>query len=85
MHEMSDDYSTARWNGEIDSLESPPEGALWQKISCNRFTCMQRIVNFTMTAPSLKHEKRFPRLMLLLPITTLFWQIFLVVTQYFPL
>ncbi len=32
MHEMTDDYSTARWNGEIDSLESPPEEVLWQKI-----------------------------------------------------
>ena len=58
MHEMSDDYSTARWNGEIDSLESPPEGALWQKISCNRFTCNAKNCEFYNDCAFFKARKK---------------------------
>ncbi len=58
MHEMTDDYSTARWNGEIDSLETPPEEVLWQKIACNRFTCNAKNCEFYSDCAFFKARKK---------------------------
>ncbi len=46
LQEMLKSYSTKKWNGEIDSLDSPPEESSWQKISCNRFTCNAKNCEF---------------------------------------
>lgn len=46
LSEMADSYSSQRWSGEIDDLESPPENSLWQKIACNRFTCNSKNCEF---------------------------------------
>ncbi len=61
MYEMTDDYSTARWNGEIDSLESPPEGVLWQKIACNRFTCNAKNCEFYSDCAFFKARKKISK------------------------
>jgi len=61
MHEMTDDYSTARWNGEIDSLESPPEEVLWQKVACNRFTCNAKNCEFYSDCAFFKARKKISR------------------------
>ncbi|MBW5290201.1 MAG: ATP-dependent helicase DinG/Rad3 [Candidatus Ruthia sp. Asou_11_S2] len=39
LSEMLNDYSTKKWNGEIDDLMRAPDHSIWQKIACNRFTC----------------------------------------------
>ena len=46
LSEMADSYSSKRWNGEVDDLESPPENSLWQKVACNRFTCNSKNCEF---------------------------------------
>ncbi len=39
LSEMLNDYSTKKWNGEIDDLMRTLDHSIWQKIACNRFTC----------------------------------------------
>ena len=46
LSEMTESYSSNRWSGEIDDLESPPEFSLWQKVACNRFTCTAKSCEF---------------------------------------
>ena len=44
--ELLEDYSSKKWNGEIDDLIQPPDHNLWQKIACNRFTCTAKNCEF---------------------------------------
>ena len=46
LSEMTEDYTSNRWSGEIDDLETPPESSLWQKVACNRFTCTAKNCEF---------------------------------------
>lgn len=39
LSELLEQYSDNSWSGEIDDLDTQPESSLWQKVSCNRFTC----------------------------------------------
>lgn len=43
---MLDDYSTKKWNGDIDNLVITPEQSLWQKVACNRYTCTSKECDF---------------------------------------
>ncbi len=46
LSEMLNDYSTKKWNGEIDDLMRAPDHSIWQKIACNRFTCTAKSCEF---------------------------------------
>ncbi len=46
LSEMLDDYSSKKWNGEIDNLTKAPDQSLWQKVACNRFTCTAKSCEF---------------------------------------
>ncbi|WP_246260828.1 ATP-dependent DNA helicase DinG [Candidatus Ruthia endofausta] len=46
LSEMLNDYSTKKWNGEIDDLMHAPDHSIWQKIACNRFTCTTKSCEF---------------------------------------
>ncbi len=46
LSEMRNDYSTKKWNGEIDDLMRAPDHSIWQKIACNRFTCTAKSCEF---------------------------------------
>ena len=56
--DMTDNYSSNRWNGEIDDLESPPEFSLWQKVACNRFTCTAKNCEFYNDCAFFKARKK---------------------------
>ena len=56
--EMTDNYSSTRWSGEIDDLESPPEFSLWQKVACNRFTCTAKNCEFYNDCAFFKARKK---------------------------
>lgn len=43
---LEQEYSTKRWNGEIDDLKLYPDFNLWQKICCNRFSCSAKNCQF---------------------------------------
>ena len=58
LSEMADNYSTKRWSGEIDDLETPPENSLWQKIACNRFTCNSKNCEFYNDCSFFKARKK---------------------------
>ena len=58
LSEMTDNYSSARWSGEIDDLESPPEFSLWQKVACNRFTCTAKNCEFYNDCAFFKARKK---------------------------
>ncbi len=58
LSEMTDNYSSTRWNGEIDDLESPPEFSLWQKVACNRFTCTAKSCEFYNDCAFFKARKK---------------------------
>ncbi len=58
LSEMADSYSSQRWSGEIDDLESPPENSLWQKIACNRFTCNSKNCEFYNDCSFFKARKK---------------------------
>ena len=55
---MADNYSTKKWSGEIDDLETPPENSLWQKIACNRFTCNSKNCEFYNDCSFFKARKK---------------------------
>ena len=55
---MTDNYSSTRWSGEIDDLESPPEFSLWQKVACNRFTCTAKNCEFYNDCAFFKARKK---------------------------
>ena len=55
---MTDNYSSTRWSGEIDDLESPPEFSLWQKVACNRFTCTAKSCEFYNDCAFFKARKK---------------------------
>jgi len=55
---MTDNYSSNRWSGEIDDLESPPEFSLWQKVACNRFTCTAKSCEFYNDCAFFKARKK---------------------------
>jgi len=46
LSDMLNDYSTKKWNGEIDDLMHTPNHSIWQKIACNRFTCTAKSCEF---------------------------------------
>lgn len=58
LNKMLDDYSDKKWQGEIDDLEKPPEGSLWQKIACNRFTCTAKNCDFYNDCAFFKARKK---------------------------
>jgi len=58
LSEMTDNYSSTRWSGEIDDLESPPEFSLWQKVACNRFTCTAKNCEFYNECAFFKARKK---------------------------
>ena len=55
---MNNNYSSTRWSGEIDDLESPPEFSLWQKVACNRFTCTAKSCEFYNDCAFFKARKK---------------------------
>ena len=59
--EMLEDYSDKKWNGEIDDLEQTPDGALWQKIACNRFTCTAKNCEFYNDCAFFKARKKITK------------------------
>jgi len=58
LSEMTNNYSSTRWSGEIDDLESPPEFSLWQKVACNRFTCTAKNCEFYNDCAFFKARKK---------------------------
>ena len=58
LNEMTEDYASNRWSGEIDDLESPPESSLWQKAACNRFTCTAKNCEFYNDCAFFKARKK---------------------------
>ena len=58
LSEMTENYSSTRWSGEIDDLESPPEFSLWQKVACNRFTCTAKNCEFYNDCAFFKARKK---------------------------
>jgi len=56
--EMTEDYTSKRWSGEIDDLETPPESSLWQKVACNRFTCTAKNCEFYNDCSFFKARKK---------------------------
>ena len=56
--EMTQDYTSKRWSGEIDDLETPPESSLWQKVACNRFTCTAKNCEFYNDCAFFKARKK---------------------------
>lgn len=61
LEEFEKDYSVNRWNGEIDSLENPPEKKLWQKICCNRFSCSAKNCEFYNDCAFFKSRKKISK------------------------
>ena len=58
LSEMTDNYSSNRWSGEIDDLENPLEFSLWQKVACNRFTCTAKSCEFYNDCAFFKARKK---------------------------
>jgi len=58
---MLEDYSDKKWNGEIDDLEQTPDGSLWQKVACNRFTCTAKSCEFYNECAFFKARKQITR------------------------
>ena len=58
LDEMTEDYTSKRWSGEIDDLETPPESSLWQKVACNRFTCTAKNCEFYNDCAFFKARKK---------------------------
>jgi len=59
--EMLEDYSDKKWNGEIDDLEQTPDGSLWSKIACNRFTCTAKNCEFYNDCAFFKARKQITK------------------------
>jgi len=59
--EMLEDYSDKKWNGEIDDLEQTPDGSLWSKIACNRFTCTAKNCEFYNDCSFFKARKKITK------------------------
>ena len=59
--EMLEDYSAKKWNGEIDDLDQTPEGSLWSKIACNRFTCTAKNCEFYNDCAFFKARKQITK------------------------
>jgi len=58
LQDLTQDYSSNRWSGEIDDLETPPESSLWQKVACNRFTCTAKNCEFYSDCAFFKARKK---------------------------
>ena len=58
LSEMTENYTSNRWSGEIDDLETPPESTLWQKVACNRFTCTAKNCEFYNDCAFFKARKK---------------------------
>ncbi|SFV80555.1 ATP-dependent helicase DinG/Rad3 [hydrothermal vent metagenome] len=61
LSEMLGDYSDKKWNGEIDDLEQTPDGSLWQKVACNRFTCTAKSCEFYNECAFFKARKQITK------------------------
>ena len=61
LSEMLGDYSDKKWNGEIDDLERTPDGSLWQKVACNRFTCTAKSCEFYNECAFFKARKQITK------------------------
>ncbi len=61
LSEMLEDYSAKKWNGEIDDLMQTPEGSLWSKIACNRFTCTAKNCEFYNDCAFFKARKQITK------------------------
>ncbi len=58
LSDLCNKYSTKKWNGEIDDLTIALESKLWQKISCNRFTCTAKSCEFYQDCAFFKARKQ---------------------------
>jgi ATP-dependent DNA helicase DinG len=61
MNVLLEDYSTQRWNGEIDDLNRAPNYDIWQKINCNRFTCTAKSCEFYQDCAFFKARKQIAK------------------------
>ncbi|BBB24482.1 ATP-dependent DNA helicase DinG [Isorropodon fossajaponicum endosymbiont JTNG4] len=61
LSEMLNDYSTKKWNGEIDDLMRAPDHSIWQKIACNRFTCTAKSCEFYQDCAFFKARRQITR------------------------
>ena len=61
MGELLEDYSTKKWNGEIDDLMRAPDHSIWQKINCNRFTCTAKSCEFYQDCAFFKARKQITK------------------------
>lgn len=52
------ELETGKWNGEKDSLATPLSNEIWQKMSCNRFTCSAAKCEFYEDCVFFKARKR---------------------------
>ena len=58
LNHMIDLYSAKKWDGEIDSLDKTPDQLIWQKVSCNRFTCTAKSCDFYQDCAFFKARKK---------------------------
>ena len=61
MAELLEDYSAKKWNGEIDDLMRTPDHTIWQKINCNRFTCIAKSCEFYQDCAFFKARKQITK------------------------
>ncbi len=46
LNTLLQNYSSQKWDGEIDSLENKLDDNLWKKIACNRLNCTAKECEF---------------------------------------
>ncbi len=61
LSKLLEDYSDKQWSGEIDDLTKTPDGVLWQKIACNRFTCTAKNCDFYNECAFFKARKQITK------------------------
>ncbi|WP_024792210.1 ATP-dependent DNA helicase DinG [Candidatus Ruthturnera calyptogenae] len=61
LNEMLNDYSTKKWNGEIDDLMRVPDHSIWKKIACNRFTCTTKSCEFYQNCAFFKARQKITK------------------------
>jgi ATP-dependent DNA helicase DinG len=58
LSELLAELEVGRWNGEIDSLSKQLSSSIWQKISCNRFSCSASRCEFYEDCVFFKQRKK---------------------------
>ncbi len=61
MASLLEDYSSKKWNGEIDDLMHAPGHDIWHKINCNRFTCTAKSCEFYQDCAFFKARKQITK------------------------